>query len=97
VGEHRVGLVNLVERDAVDARRRALATQSLVFAFLSPPVGAILGHLALARIRRTGEPGRNRAVAGVALSYALVALLVIALAGGGATGGGAGGTRPSGS
>ncbi|OBH00379.1 nuclease PIN [Mycobacterium sp. E2699] len=59
----------------------ALATQSLVFAFLSPPVGAILGHLALARIRRTGEPGRNRAVAGVALSYALVALLVIALAG----------------
>lgn len=59
----------------------AQATQSLVFAFLSPPVGAILGHLALARIRRTGEPGRNRAVAGVALSYAFVTLAVLALLG----------------
>jgi len=59
----------------------ALATQSLVFAFLSPPVGAILGHLALARIRRTGEPGRDRALAGVALSYAFVTLAVVALVG----------------
>ncbi len=58
-----------------------LATQSLVFAFLSPPVGAILGHLALARIRRTGEPGRNRALAGVGLSYAFVTLAVLALLG----------------
>lgn len=57
------------------------ATQSLVFAFLSPPVGAILGHLALARIRRTGEPGRNRALAGVGLSYAFVTLAVLALVG----------------
>lgn len=56
-----------------------LATQALVFAFLSPPVGAVLGHLALARIRRTGESGRNRAVAGVALSYAFVTLAVVAL------------------
>lgn len=58
----------------------ALATQSLVFAFMSPPVGAVLGHLALAQIRRTGEPGRNRAVVGTALSYAFVALAVVALA-----------------
>ncbi|MCV7444382.1 sensor domain-containing protein [Mycobacterium paraense] len=58
-----------------------LATQSLVFAFLSPPVGAVLGHLALARIRRTGEPGRSRALAGVVLSYAFVTLVVLALLG----------------
>ncbi|OBI85073.1 sensor domain-containing protein [Mycobacterium sp. 1245805.9] len=57
----------------------AMATQSLVFAFASPPVGAVLGHLALAQIRRTGELGRNRALAAVALSYAIVGLVVLAL------------------
>lgn len=55
------------------------ATLSLVFAFLSPPVGAILGHLALGQLRRTGEPGRNRAVAGLALSYAILTLTVVAV------------------
>ena len=56
-----------------------LATLSLVFAFLSPPVGAVLGHLGLAEIRRTGEPGRNRALAGVTVSYAFITLTVVAL------------------
>lgn len=56
-----------------------LATQSVVFAFVSPPVGAVLGHLALAQIRRTGELGRNRALAGVALSYVFVIVAVVAL------------------
>ena len=56
-----------------------LATQSLVFACVSPPVGAVLGHLALAQIRRTGELGRSRALAGVALSYAFLTLAVVAL------------------
>lgn len=56
-----------------------LATQSLAFAFVSPPVGAVLGHLALARLRRSGGPGRNRALAGVALSYAFVTLAVVAI------------------
>jgi eukaryotic-like serine/threonine-protein kinase len=57
----------------------ALATLSLLFAFVFPPAGAILGHLGLARIRRTGELGRDRAVAGVTLSYAFMALTVVAL------------------
>jgi hypothetical protein len=56
-----------------------LATLSLVFAFVFPPAGAVLGHLGLAQIRRTGEPGRDRAVAGVMLSYALITLTVLAL------------------
>jgi hypothetical protein len=42
-------------------------------------VGAILGHLGLAQIRRTGEPGRDRALAGLALSYAFSTLTVVAL------------------
>ncbi|OBG29615.1 sensor domain-containing protein [Mycobacterium sp. 852002-51057_SCH5723018] len=57
----------------------ALATLSLVFAFVFPPAGAILGHLGLAQIRRTGEPGRDRALAGVMLSYAFITLTVLAL------------------
>ncbi len=56
-----------------------LATLSLVFAFVFAPVGAILGHAGLAQIRRTGELGRDRARAGVALSYAFIAVAVVAL------------------
>jgi eukaryotic-like serine/threonine-protein kinase len=58
-----------------------LATLSLVFAFVFAPVGALLGHLGLAQIRRTGELGRDRAVAGVALSYVFITLAVVALVG----------------
>ena len=56
-----------------------LATMSLLFAFLFAPVGAILGHRGLAQIRRTGEPGRERALAGVVLSYAFITLAVVGL------------------
>jgi hypothetical protein len=56
-----------------------LATLSLVFAFVFAPVGAILGHLGLAQIRRTGELGRDRALVGLALSYAFITLTVAAL------------------
>jgi eukaryotic-like serine/threonine-protein kinase len=60
-------------------RVNPLATLSLVFAFVFPPAGALLGHLGLAQIRRTGELGRDRALAGVALSYAFITLTVAAL------------------
>lgn len=56
-----------------------LATLSLVFAFVFAPVGAILGHAGLAQIRRTGERGRDRARAGLALSYAFIAVAVVGL------------------
>ncbi|OBH61503.1 sensor domain-containing protein [Mycobacterium sp. E2479] len=59
----------------------AMATLSLVFAFLFAPAGAILGHLGLAQIRRTGELGRDRALVGVTLSYIFILLAVVALAG----------------
>ncbi len=58
-----------------------LATLSLVFAFVCAPAGAILGHLGLAQIRRTGELGRDRALAGVVLSYVVITLTVAALVG----------------
>ncbi|GLE51925.1 sensor domain-containing protein [Mycobacterium montefiorense] len=57
------------------------ATLSLVFAFVFAPVGAILGHLGLAQICRTGELGRDRALVGLSLSYAFILLTVVALTG----------------
>ncbi|HZC51585.1 MAG TPA: sensor domain-containing protein [Mycobacterium sp.] len=62
-------------------RVNTLATLSLVFAFVLAPAGAILGHLGLAQIRRTGELGRDRALVGVALSYSFITIAVLALVG----------------
>ena len=50
-----------------------------MFAFVFAPAGAVLGHLGLRQIRRTGEPGRERAVAGLMVSYAVIIVTVVAL------------------
>jgi hypothetical protein len=60
-------------------RVNTFATLSLVYAFVFAPAGAILGHLGLAQIRRTGQQGRQRALAGLTLSYVLIALTVVGL------------------
>lgn len=57
----------------------AFATLSLVFAFVFAPAGAVLAHLGLRQIRRTGELGRDRALVGMALSYAFIASTVLAV------------------
>lgn len=57
----------------------ALATLSVVFAFVFAPAGLILGHLGLSQIRRTGERGRDRALVGVTLSYVFITAAVVAL------------------
>lgn len=54
----------------------ALATLSVVFGFVFAPVGAVLGHLSLRQIRRTGQRGRDRALVGTVLSY--VVIIVVA-------------------
>lgn len=56
-----------------------LATLSVVFAVVFAPVGAVLGHVALAQITRSGQRGRQRALIGLTLSYVVIALTVIAL------------------
>jgi len=63
------------------ARHKAntFATLSVVFAFLLAPVGAVLGHLGLAQIRRTGQRGHDRALIGLTLSYAFILITVAAL------------------
>jgi eukaryotic-like serine/threonine-protein kinase len=56
-----------------------LATLSIVFAFVAAPAGAVLGHLGLSQIRRTGQRGRERALIGVTLSYVFITVAVVAL------------------
>lgn len=56
-----------------------LATLSVVFAFVFAPAGAILGHLGLGQVARTGQPGRDRALVGVTLSYVILTTAVVAL------------------
>ena len=61
-------------------KANTFATLSVVFAFLFAPVGAVLGHLGLAQIRRTGQRGHDRALIGLTLSYAFILITVAALA-----------------
>src|SRR4029078_13628396 len=63
------------------ARHKAntFATLSVVFAFLFAPVGALLGHLGLAQIRRTGQRGKDRALIGLTLSYSFILVGVVVL------------------
>lgn len=56
-----------------------LAVLSPILAVVVPPAGAILGHLALAQIRRSGEQGRTAAIWGLILGYLLTLALVAGL------------------
>jgi hypothetical protein len=56
-----------------------LATLAVVFAFVFAPAGAILGHLGLGQIARTGQRGRERALTGITLSYFFITVAVVGL------------------
>jgi eukaryotic-like serine/threonine-protein kinase len=56
-----------------------LATLAVVFAFVFAPAGAVLGHLGLRQIRRTGGRGRDRALVGLTLSYVFITAALVAL------------------
>lgn len=57
-----------------------LAIVAFVFAFVFFPVGIITGHIALARIGRTGERGRGLALAAVIIGYAWLIIDIILFA-----------------
>lgn len=48
-----------------------------VLPFVGSIAGAIMGHISLGQIRRTGEAGRGMALAGVIVGWAGLALLVL--------------------
>lgn len=54
----------------------ALATVSVVFAFVFAPAGVILGHVGLRQIAISGQRGRTRALVGVTLSYVFIVAAV---------------------
>ncbi|MEO3771435.1 DUF4190 domain-containing protein [Micromonospora sp. B9E7] len=58
-----------------------LAILSLVFAFVFPPAGAVLGHVAKRQIRTSGEDGDQLATWGLILGYAFTGLTVLACCG----------------
>lgn len=57
-----------------------LAIVAFIFAFVFFPVGIITGHIALARIGRTGERGHGLALAAVIIGYAWLVIDIILLA-----------------
>lgn len=56
-----------------------LAIVSLILAFIVAPAGIITGHIALGKIKRTGEGGRGLALTGTILGYVFTAFAVISL------------------
>lgn len=56
-----------------------LATLSIPFGIILPPLGAVLGHMGLSQVKRTGQPGRERALIGLTLSYLMIFVGIVAL------------------
>jgi tellurite resistance protein TehA-like permease len=49
-----------------------MAIAGLVFAFLLPPIGIVMAHIAKSQIRRTQERGRGLAIAALVIGYGLL-------------------------
>jgi tellurite resistance protein TehA-like permease len=49
-----------------------MAISALVFGVLLPPIGIVMGHVALSQIRRTGESGRRIAIAALVVGYSIL-------------------------
>ena len=59
------------------SKTNTLAIVSLILAFFLPLIGAILGHVALGQIKKSGEEGRGLALAGVIIGWVLTALAIL--------------------
>lgn len=58
-------------------RYNLFSLMSFIGAFIVPIVGIVFGHLALRQVRRTQEPGRGFALAGLWIGYGTIALGVV--------------------
>jgi hypothetical protein len=56
-----------------------LAIVGLVLAIFVPLVGAIVGHIALSQIKKTGEEGRGLALAAVIIGWVFTGLVIVAV------------------
>lgn len=50
----------------------------MVCAFVFAPLGIVFGHMSLSEIKKTGELGRELAIAGLVISYLVVLMAVTA-------------------
>jgi len=83
VAQKRAELLAVIGRDDESDRVTPLATLALWFGVLGGVLGIVLGHVARARIRRTGEAGWGTATAGLVIGYAEVvlgAIIVVSIA-----------------
>jgi uncharacterized Tic20 family protein len=81
VAAKRRDLLEILDRDDDEGTQTTpLATLALWFGMLGGVLGIVFGHVARARIRRTGEAGWGTATAGLALGYAEVIVGVIIVA-----------------
>ena len=60
-------------------RTNAVAMVAIVMVFFNPLAGLILGHIALAQIKKTGEAGKNAALAAAVIGWILAGLLILGL------------------
>jgi peptidyl-prolyl cis-trans isomerase B (cyclophilin B) len=56
-----------------------LAVASLICAFVFAPLGIVFGHMSLSQIKKSGEQGRDLAIAGLVISYLITVLAVLAV------------------
>ena len=59
------------------AKTNVLAIVGLILAFFFPLIGAILGHVALSQIKKTGESGRGLALAAVIIGWIFTGLAIL--------------------
>lgn len=59
------------------ATTNTMAILALVFAFVFPPAGIVMGHVAKKQIRQTHEQGDGLATAGLWLSYIFTSIYVL--------------------
>lgn len=79
VAQQRRELLEVIGEDEREGTT-PLASLALWFGVLGGVLGIVFGHVARARIRRTGEPGWSTATAGLVIGYAEVAIGAIIVA-----------------
>lgn len=64
----------------VARRTNTLSILALVAAFVVSVAGVVLGIIALAQVRRTGEAGRGLAIAAIVIGFLVTAFFVFSFA-----------------
>lgn len=64
---------------ASGSRTNTMSIVALILAIFLPLVGAILGHVAMGQIKKTGEEGRGLALAAIIVGWSFTAIGVLAI------------------